>query len=249
MPRDKFTRRSVLALGATGAVAAAVPEAAAAALPAITDAAGHAMPYAWRPATDPANAPFVVVLHGAQGGKAAPNPARDPNWNVLVPLDQYGPNGDGSWWVGERGDDFTLQLLHRLVRGKRRGTRSTRPLYVVGGSMGGYGALLHGMLLGARAVSAVSFQSILSRHENSIMQHVLPSPYERLANVLRNTDHRPMFFLGFNRFDHYFDGHFPPFLAACVETGANFAADIRPVSGHTFGRSFAQSLALFGSLG
>lgn len=244
-----MNRRDLLALGATAAIAAAIPETGDAALPTITDDAGHAMPYAWRPADDPANAPMVVVLHGAQGGKQAPNPFRDPAWNVLVPLDQYGPDGDGSWWVGEQGDPFTLGLLHRLVRGKRRGTRSTKGLYFVGSSMGGYGSLLHGMLLGARAVSAVDFQSDLGGDGNDVMGNVLPSPYERLADVLRATARPPLFFLGYNRFDHYFPGHFPPFFDACVDVGANCAVTIKPVGGHWFGRSVGEALALFGSLG
>lgn len=252
-------RRSLLRAGAATAALRLVPHAAAAeTVETIRDRAGHAMPYAWRPARNPTGARTLVWLHGAAGGKSAPSAAAvNPDWNVLVPLDTAN-GGNGSWWLGRDGDWFTLRLLHALVTRVRTGIGSDQGLYFAGASMGGYGSLLHGMLMGAKAVYASDPQTKL---RGTAFNDRFPAtkavvggrdtPYADLG-VLAGTKaphDLPVLFVDFRRFDHeelsYFAEHFVAFLAACTGAGANVGAQVFPLPEHRANRSFAQVLALF----
>jgi hypothetical protein len=242
----------VAGLGQSKGVDAGTPK-----LSIFPDDAGHEMPYLWRPASNPAQARTLVLLHG-HGGNDKPSYSADQGWNVLVPLDRYGLGGDGSWWLGEGGDFFVMRMLHRLIERIRRRIGGDRGLYFSGSSMGGYGAILHGMLLGARAVYANAAQTRLN---GTAFDAAIPAmgavlggttpPYADLGSMVRASAPRslPVMFLGFNRFDHekqrYFEEHLVPFLAACASSGANVAPTVYPVPGHKTTRTFAEVLALF----
>lgn len=222
----------------------------------ISDNAGHEMPYAWRPASNPKRARTLVILHG-HGPHGAPSTPSTPGWNFLVPIDRYGPKEEGSWWLGEDGDFFVMNLLHTLIREKRREIGRDAGLYFAGSSMGGYGSILHGMLLGARAVYANAFQSRLTgtAFTDALSYAIDPigvpagSPFNDLRRYVRGKATLPAMFLDFNRDDHaslrYYDEHFVPFVAACKERGATYRATVYPVAVHAQQRSFADVLRLF----
>lgn len=61
------------------------------------------MEYRFVPAQhSPEKAPTLVILHGH--GNYPPARAVYSDWNVFNPLDNYGVDGYGSWWLGEGGD-------------------------------------------------------------------------------------------------------------------------------------------------
>jgi len=66
---------------------------------------------------------------------------------VVQPLDHFGVNRHGCWWLGERGDYFVFELIDNLLAEIRRRFPQSRGLYTCGRSMGGFGALLRGLRL------------------------------------------------------------------------------------------------------
>src|SRR5262245_25776579 len=82
------------------------------------DGRGRTMPYVVRPAENPTASRTLVILHGRGRNKAFAKFA-SPAWNVICPLDLYGHEGKGSWWLGEGGETFTLEMLHGLVERTR----------------------------------------------------------------------------------------------------------------------------------
>lgn len=255
----RLTRRSLVGLAAASAIAPSLADAATARLWSFADDVGHEMPYVWRPATDPMKARTLVILHG-HGSNETPSAISNPKWNIIVPLDRFGYEGDGSWWLGEDGDFFAMRLLHGIVGrlGRRVGRRlNTEPgLYFSGSSMGGYGALLHGMLLGARAVYAASFQSRLSgtAFTDALSYAIDPvgvpagSPLGNLSRYVSGKSRLPRFVLDFNHDDHadlrYYDEHFVPFVAACEDRGVDCRATTFEASGHLVKRSYAEIMDL-----
>jgi hypothetical protein len=194
-----------------------------------------------------------VILHG-HGNNAAPSLWKSPAWNILAPLDRYGAKGQGSWWLGEGGDFFVADLLHRLVKQVRRDIGRDAGLYFMGSSMGGYGALLHGLLLGARAVFTSQAQTRLSGTAYTDAMPAIAAvgatgPTADLRRYVRGKKKLPLFLLDFNRYDHadvhYYDEHFVPFVAACDDAGAAYRATIYDVATHQQQRSFADVLRLF----
>jgi hypothetical protein len=121
-------------------------------LPFIEDKQNRKMYYRFTPAKNPKNAPILVILHGH--GSTRASKFRDPMWNVLAPIDHYGKDSLGSWWLGENEDFFVKELLHQLISKIKEDTGTKEGLYFWGSSMGGFGALLHGILLHAHAIYA-----------------------------------------------------------------------------------------------
>lgn len=98
------------------------------------------------------NKPILIILHG-HGYVETPAQFRSENWNVICPIDDFGENKWGSWFLGEKGDFFWIQAIRDIIEHIRQESGSGR-LYFWGSSMGGYGAILHGYLNYATAIYA-----------------------------------------------------------------------------------------------
>ncbi len=123
----------------------------------IEDDNGHRLPYHSKLADDPENAPILVSFHGwlirhrQYQTSAHTQPFTRNDWNYITPQDRYGLARGGCWYLGENGDFFFIKLIDRLIESLRQqGLHG--PLYFHGTSMGGFGALLHGLRLGVKAV-------------------------------------------------------------------------------------------------
>lgn len=126
---------------------------------------GKQLPTTISHAENDKDSPIVIVFHGWTGGlnvkrdfdtKITPaHPDEFPtNWNIVLPQDRYGLARCGSWWLGEKGDFFVLKLLDNLVTFMRGPLGFRGDIYTFGTSMGGFGALLHGLRWQARAIVA-----------------------------------------------------------------------------------------------
>jgi hypothetical protein len=222
------------------------------------DENGHELPYVIRLAAEPQAARTLVVLHGHGGNKQAAK-FTDAGWNVLCPLDRWGDQGYGSWWLGERGDFFVARLLHGLVRGVRQALEADKGLYLWGSSMGGYGAILHGILLRAHAVFAHIPQIRLRgtdytdgpnrRFYDAVIGDLDSHPYIDLARFVtaRAKSGLPMFFISQNRFDYpnYLEQHCMHFINACQRAKAAYGLRIDPIEGHTLRHRIADTVKLF----
>lgn len=126
---------------------------------------GKRLPFAVIRAEDPRNAPLLVAFHGWTGGlnvqrdfssmiSPAHADAFPSNWNILLPQDRYGYARCGSWWLGEKGNLFMPRLLDDMIETVRQRIGFNGQIYTFGTSMGGFGAILHGLRWRARAICA-----------------------------------------------------------------------------------------------
>lgn len=127
------------------------------------DDAGRRLPFVIIPANNAKESPLLIAFHGWTGGLAvernfdtliSPAHVNDfpDNWNILIPQDRYGFGRCGCWWLGEKGEFFLADLLDGMIRLFNDHFGFNGEIYVFGISMGGFGALLHGLRWKARAV-------------------------------------------------------------------------------------------------
>ncbi len=109
--------------------------------------------YRFTPAAIASNfVPLIVILH--EEGREDTLNFEHKMWNVLTPLDHFGDKGRGSCWLGEKGDFFVKDLLQKLIHEIAEAYECEDHIYLYGSSMGGYGAILHGILCKANAIYA-----------------------------------------------------------------------------------------------
>lgn len=115
---------------------------------------GRTFHFAFRPSTP--DQPLLVVLHG-HNRNPRPSKLKSDNFNVLCPVDNFGYNACGSWFLGEKGEFFWLEAMKKIIKHVYSGSE----VYFIGSSMGGYGAILHGVLNNALGVYANIPQTVL----------------------------------------------------------------------------------------
>ncbi len=121
----------------------------------IEDAQKRKLFYRFTPAAFISNfVPLLVVLHDERG-LSAPH-FEYKMWNVLTPIDDFGYENRGACWLGEQGDFFLKDLLQVLIGKIAEAYECEDHIYLYGSGMGGYGAILHGILCKANAVYAHS---------------------------------------------------------------------------------------------
>ncbi len=169
----------------------------------IEDAKKRKLFYRFTPAALVSNfVPLVVVLHD-EGGTGA-NHFEYKMWNVLTPLDSFGYEGRGSCWLGEKGDFFVKDLLQELILQIAEEYECEEHIYLYGSGIGGYGAILHGMLCKANAVYANAPKIRLGKSKDkgiigeqfytAIFNGTLTKE-DDLSNFLNPTDSFPIFYL------------------------------------------------------
>ncbi|OSI09331.1 hypothetical protein BWD07_11685, partial [Neisseria canis] len=228
--------------------------------PFVQDNYGRKLHYALRLAEKPHEARTVFILHG-QGFSSVPSSFCHSDWNVVCPLDNFGFNNGGTWFLGENGDFFVKDLMLKLIEQIKKETQSDR-LYFWGSSMGGYGAILFGLLCGAEAVFANVPQIRLKNTEYTDNNHLIKNCLDVVLNqdfpywtdltcLLASVDKRkyPTFFITQTRFHpfNYLKEHIYYFINKCDELDVNYFLEIVPKTGHLMYKSVADSIAYFDS--
>lgn len=226
--------------------------------PFIEDEQGRKLHYAIRLAENPKISRTVFILHG-QGFASTPSSFKDPKWNVVCPLDNFGYKNGGSWFLGEGNDFFVKDLMLRLIEQIKKETGNNQ-LYFWGSSMGGYAAILYGLLCGAEAIFANVPQIKLRNtqytdddiHMNNCLTTVLSKDFPHwidLSSLLESSDksNYPIFFITQTRFHpyNYLKEHIYYFIDKCDEVGANYFLEIVPKTGHLMYRNVAESIKFF----
>ena len=196
---------------------------------------------------NPIGSPLLVILHG-HGTKSAAR-FQDEHWNVLAPIDHFGYENNGAWWLGEDGNFFIKVLLQKLIKEISEKYACQNNIYFYGSNMGAYGAIYHGILSHARAIYAnvpqitfapsTHFQSF---HKNvkAIFGNTISLPIENnLLNFLNAEDTFPIFFLCENiieekkHLQNYPNEHTLAFLDKCYQYQIKAHIEILPQEGHT----------------
>ena len=208
---------------------------------------------------EPENAPIMLVLHGV-GYVSRPSYYAEKNWNTIKPIDQYGYQNKGSWWLGENNDFFTAKLLEMVVNESKEkiGSSDTSKLFIYGSSMGGYGAILHGVKLNATAIYANVPQVRLlgstysnngmKPHFEAILGQNMDSQYNDLTKFLTSAENHPLYFICENRFSstkNYLEEHALKLVNWFLDNSINFHLEIIPNKGHNKNRGIREVRALF----
>ena len=207
------------------------------------------------------SAPTMLVLHGV-GHVSRPSLYAEKHWNTIKPLDQFGFENKGSWWIGVNSEPFVMDLLDRVVdiSKQKLELEDTADLFIYGSSMGGYGALLHGARLGAKAVYAnvPQIQLLGSKYsDNGMKKHfeVILSEHGPLSELndlsIYLADEgltHPLYFICENRFgtsQDYLQEHALKLVDMFIKKEINFHFEIIPTKGHNKNRGIREVRSLF----
>lgn len=197
------------------------------------------------------DAPVLFILHGHDFA-AAPANFRNDNYHVVCPMDRFGINQGGCWWLGEDEDFFWIEAMSKIVTEFRE--KGASDVFFWGSSMGGFGALLHGYLNHAKAVYANVPQTILlgSAYSESGMKKYFLKIFRDKSNKfndLRNIIKAPRgkYFLCFNQLEknNYFKEQGLNFVSHLNDIGAEFYLEVRPIASHGKNHGFLETLGLF----
>lgn len=156
--------------------------------------------------------PLVVILHDEDGAGA--HHFEHKMWNVLTPVVDLEDKSRGLCWLGDEGDFYVKELLQTLIGQICEEYECEDHLYFYGKGMGGYGAILHGVLSQANAVYAYTPQIRLTQ---------INTQENDLSNLLNSSEAFPIFYLcgGVNEETAYF-------VDACKRDGVKFQLDRCP---------------------
>ena len=186
----------------------------------IEDSNNRKLFYRFTPAAVVSNfVPLVVILHGEEKTDALHFEYK--MWNVLTPIDNFGYENRGSCWLGEKGDFFVKDLLQKLIKKISEEYECEDDIYLYGSSIGGYGAILHGILCKANAVYAHTPRIRLLDTEE------LESKENDLSNFLNSTDSFPIFYLCDNT-DFRLEDETAYFVDACKQHNIKVKLDFCP---------------------
>lgn len=199
------------------------------------------------------NKPIIFIFHG-HGYNKSHSAFKSPNFNVVCPIDDFGYEGLGSWYLGEQGDFFWLDAMREIMRlVKERAGRSH--LFMWGSSMGGYASILYGHLLGATAIYANVPQTFLlgSRYSENGMKKYFQkifsnedSDFNDLKKVIKKRT-RCTYFLCFNQLEgsNYFEEQGLNFISCLHGLRQPMYVEVRPQSAHGKNHSVSESINLF----
>ena len=215
--------------------------------------------FRFTPATEtlPSESPTMMLLHGH--GSTNPSRFRDPRWNAIAPIDNFGVEGLGSWWIGEDGDISTIKLLDEVIKKacQLMDCNEIRKLFIYGSSMGGFGALLHGHRYNAIAVYAnvPQIQLLGTTYSEGGMKKFFSgvigqgnNHYNDLAGYLDSSElNHPLYFICENRFGYknYRKEHVNRFLEILERNNLNYHLEIIPTKGHNKNRGINEVKAMF----
>jgi len=205
-------------------------------------------------------APIMLVLHGV-GHVSRPSFYAEKYWNTIKPIDSFGHEQKGSWWLGENNEFFTSNLLFLVVEKSKEMINSLNDskLFIYGSSMGGYGAILHGSRLGATAIYAnvpqvkllgsTYSENGMKPHFEAILGKNEESKYNDLTKYLDTIEkNHPLYFICENRFSsttNYLNEHALYLIDWFLKNNINYHLEIVPTKGHNKNRGIREVRDMF----
>lgn len=147
--------------------------------PEVFEIDGRFMRYAFLPAAEEPRG-LVVLFHG-HNAHLHLGPVRPwRRFHVLAPWDTFGWRRQGSWFWGEKGDDFVARMVEALILSHRQADPDL-PWFCMGSSMGGFGALYHGIKDHCRGIYVMCPQVDLAAKIADYGGDIESNPYAYLA--------------------------------------------------------------------
>lgn len=208
----------------------------------VHDRENRKLPFVFRRGKNNFKKRLLIILHGHGANKNFAKYQHD-EWDVLCPLDIYGRDGLGCWWLGEEGDFFVYNLLQTLINKVQKDNKH-QEIFFWGSSMGGYGAILHGIAMKANAVYAHMPQVKLrgTEYTDGINKKYYEGIfaenkfYSDLINLIKKEADTsgPVFFLSQNIFDYpfYIEQHFLPLVNILLSKNMACEVSMNLKNGH-----------------
>jgi hypothetical protein len=189
---------------------------------------------------------LVVLFHGWGGEfSSGLKPKGWDGFDILAPWDAFGYNRRGSWFWGEKGENFVELMVASLIS-SIRAKKPDLPWFCFGYSMGGFGALYHGVKYNADGVYAMMPQVDLGLKADEYAKDGRSNPYgylfdnskNKMPDLLRTAEQQdslPPLFLIQNQYDavNPFHQHSFRLLECYNRKKCWYGARIYPASGHT----------------
>lgn len=204
------------------------------------------MRYAFFPALEESKG-LVVVFHGYLGFEIDHLRYGWKHFNLLLPLDNFGWNGLGSWFWGEAGSDFVALATKELIA-QVQVENNEHSWFAVGASMGGFAALFHGITAAASGIYVMTPIIDLKRKIRSYRQRELRTSYTEVADpadltleqvpdiyiAAQEADTVPPLFLTQNQYDRSnpFGSDTLPLLKIYDEKKGWVGLRVQPAIGH-----------------
>ncbi len=154
--------------------------------------------------------PLIVILHD-EDGRGALN-FEYKMWNVLTPLQK---GYEGTFWLGRDGDLSMKELLQALIDQIAQEYECEEHIYLYGKGMGGYGAMLHGILSKAHSV-----------YVRSAFMQALHTQESDLKSLLNAEDSFPIFYLCMGKGDEQKKRETEAFIQRCEQFGIEVRTDL-----------------------
>ena len=202
----------------------------------IEDANNRKLYYRFTPAPFLSNfSPLLVVLHDE--GKAEVNHFEYKMWNVLTPIDNFEYENKGTRWLGEENDFFVKDLLQKLIHQYADKLECEDHIYLYGNGMGGYGAIMHGILCKANAVYAQAPYIKLQENHDKVSKE-----YD-LSHFLNLIDDFPIFYLCSDV--GKLEDEITYFVETCKKFDIKVDPDFCPKSGEDENNNLKKVLSMF----
>ncbi len=204
---------------------------------------------------------LVVLFHGWGGEyNSGLRPQGWAGFDVLAPWDTFGYNRRGSWFWGEHGNNFVEILVASLIR-DHRNRKPEKPLFCFGYSMGGFGALFHGIKYGADGIYVMMPQVDLGRKAEEYFSTTTLNPYgylfdeknicaPDLLGIAEEQTELPPIFVVQNQYDSVnpFAEHTMKLLNIYNNKRGWYGLRIYPASGHTHDGSAEEANVFFSEI-
>lgn len=201
----------------------------------------------------------VVFFHGHNAFlQAGPFSSWD-YFDLLAPWDNYGWRRQGSWFWGDKGNNYTERMINALI--KKKIDKTNKPWFCFGGSMGGFGALYHGIKSDCDGIYVMMPQVDLKKKIIDYGIEDTDNPYGYLHNgnldslldiikVALEKDEIPPLFLTQNQYDNVnlFKEHAAKLLDVYDKKNAWYGIRVLPARGHFCDGSYKEAEYFFKTL-
>lgn len=218
---------------------------------------GRALRYAYLPAKGTSRG-LVTLFHGHNAFLHLGPMQSWHSFDILAPWDTFGWQRQGSWFWGEKGDPLTERLVQALIEQFRGG--ADRPWFCMGGSMGGFGALWHGIKFASNGMYVMCPQIDLARKILDFSDDPSGNPYAFLQGsdgalpdllaVAQMCHELPPIFLVQNQYDFVnpFADHAFRLLEIYNQKRGWYGLRVHPSTGHGGDGSQAEAEMFFSLL-
>ena len=224
--------------------------------PAVHTSGDRQVRYAYK-CTEKESNGLVVIFHGFNAFVHLSGKQVSSDFDILAPWDTFGWNRQGSWFWGEKGDNFVEKIIWDLIQ-MRRADAPHKPWFCMGSSMGGFASLYYGIKYQADGIYVMAPQVDLKLKAIEYGANKWDNPYGYLRNesmgsfpdlleLAERQETLPPLFLIQNQYDavNVFAKHGFKILDIYNRKNAWYGIRVYPAIGHGGDGSYEEAFYFF----